>query len=220
MNKTIIASGALAIALVGGGAAGYALHGTSSSSAKHTTNSISGASLGSVAGRASATAHNVHDVSFAQDMIEHHQQAIEMAGMAATHTTNTKVLVLATTIDSAQSPEIQKMTGWQTAWGTPTTPSTSSSGTGGMPSGSMNMNGGSRVSGMMSTADMTSLAGLSGEAFDKMFLSMMTQHHDGAITMAQQELASGQYGDSLALAASIVVSQQAQIQQMHQLLSA
>jgi uncharacterized protein (DUF305 family) len=217
MNKNIFAGGALVVALVGGGAAGYALHSTKSDST--TSTATAGTSISGVAAKASATAHNAQDVSFAQDMIEHHKQAVTMAGMAASRSTNSTVRALASTIEAAQSPEINKMTSWLTGWGASTTP-TSSSGMNmsGMSSSSMATSGSSQVSGMMSDADMTQLGTLSGAAFDKQFLTMMTQHHDGAITMAQQELKSGQYGDALGLAASIVVTQQGQISQMQQLL--
>jgi uncharacterized protein (DUF305 family) len=65
---------------------------------------------------------------------------------------------------------------------------------------------------------MQKLSGLTGSAFDKMFLTMMISHHNGAITMARDELANGKYGDALGLAASIQVTQQGQVKQMQDLM--
>src|SRR4051812_29908265 len=69
-------------------------------------------------GSAPATAgHNSHDVMFAQMMIPHHQQAITMAEQAATKASSPEVKKLATQIENAQQPEIDKMTGWLKTWG-------------------------------------------------------------------------------------------------------
>ena len=71
---------------------------------------------------------NATDVGFAQGMIPHHAQAIEMADLALTNTTNPDVLVLANQIKAAQSPEIEKLSGWLRDWGQ-TVPSTASGST-------------------------------------------------------------------------------------------
>lgn len=72
--------------------------------------------------------------------------------------------------------------------------------------------------GMMSQADLDSLKGESGSAFDREFLSMMVQHHQGAIRMAETELSSGKNAAALALARSIQVTQQAEVASMKGLL--
>jgi len=149
--------------------------------------------------------HNAADVTFAQDMIPHHRQAVEMAGYVATRSTNPQVKALAQQIEGAQSPEINQMTGWLAAWGQPVT-----AGSG--------MSMGSSMHGMMSDSDMSMSQTLDGPAFDKMWLSMMTEHHTGAIDMAKVELAQGRYGDAKTLAQSITTSQAAQVTQMHALL--
>ena len=61
--------------------------------------------------------HNDADIAFAQRMIPHHAQAIEMAAMATTHATSPEVRELADNIKQAQQPEIDQMTGWLQTWG-------------------------------------------------------------------------------------------------------
>lgn len=203
-------------ALIGGGV-GYAAHGSSNHDMAMPSNSATTSASGSisaVAGRASATSHNAQDVSFATDMVAHHQQALLMAQMADGQASSDAVKTLAKTIEAAQQPEINQMQSWLASWGE--SADSASSSMSDMNHDMSSMSGG--TGSMMSEADMTALSRASGADFDKMFLTMMTQHHNGAIGMAKTELAKGQYGDALALAASISVSQQAQVTQMQQLL--
>ncbi len=157
-----------------------------------------------------AAGHNQTDVTFAQQMIPHHQQALDMAKLVSGHTTNAKVTDLAGRIEKAQDPEIQQMTGWLGQWGAaPTTTGTSD-----MPG----MGGGSAMAGMMSDQDMQQLGQAKGAAFDKMWLQMMTQHHQGAIDMAKTELSQGASSDAKTLAQKIIDGQQAEITEMKGLL--
>jgi uncharacterized protein (DUF305 family) len=127
----------------------------------------------------SSSTFNEADVSFAQNMIVHHQQAVEMADLAATRAANAQAKTLATQIKAAQQPEIDTMTGWLTAWGKPTVPA------GG--------HGGHSMPGMMSTQDMDKLKAVSGAAFDKQFAQMMIDHHAGAIAMAGEVQKNGSH---------------------------
>ncbi|MEV0399680.1 DUF305 domain-containing protein [Actinoallomurus sp. NPDC050550] len=172
---------------------------------KDTGHSMSGHSMGPAMSMSSApetAGHNAQDVMFAQMMIPHHQQAIIMAEQAATRASSPEVKKLATRIENAQQPEIDKMTGWLKSWGE-STPSP-----GGMHMGE----------GMMSEQDMKKLGTLTGKAFDKAFLQMMIKHHQGAITMAKTEQAQGSNADAKALANSIISSQSAEITTMRNLL--
>jgi uncharacterized protein (DUF305 family) len=152
---------------------------------------------------ASAASYNDDDVMFAQMMIPHHQQAVEMSTLAETRAQDPELKQLAATIKSAQQPEITMMTGWLTAWGKPTTAPT------GMPGMSHGAHGG--VSGMMSDEEMTQLAAASGTPFDRLYASMMIAHHNGAIQMAQDEATKGTNADAMSLARSIVKSQMAEV---------
>ena len=163
----------------------------------------------SSASSASATFDDA-DVSFAQSMIPHHRQAIQMAAMAVGRASNAQVKDLAAKISAAQQPEVDTMNGWLTAWGAPSPMPSMSMGSG-MGHGSM--------PGMMSATDMGSLTAMTGASFDQRFLTMMISHHEGAVEMARQETAQGSDPDVIALAKKIVADQQAEIITMKALLA-
>ena len=164
-----------------------------------------------------ATANfNATDVGFAQGMIPHHAQAVEMADMAIATSTNADVLSLAKQIKAAQNPEIETMTGWLQGWGQ-AVPATTSMAGGGHDMTNMS---GMMMDGMMSDADMKRLESSTGTAFDRLWLELMIQHHEGAVRMSQDELADGKNPDTKALAQAIITSQQSEITKMNALLAA
>jgi uncharacterized protein (DUF305 family) len=151
---------------------------------------------------------NDTDVAFARDMIPHHQQAIQMARLAEGQAEDARVLDLADRIEAAQQPEIEMLSGWLEDWDAET---------GHMDDGMGGMDGG--MSGMMSEQDMHSLMNATGAEFDRLFLEQMIAHHEGAVEMAETEIADGQNADAIALAESIRDSQTAEIAEMEQLLT-
>ncbi|SEF15292.1 DUF305 domain-containing protein [Streptomyces sp. Ag109_O5-10] len=155
---------------------------------------------------ATAGAHNAQDVSFAQSMIPHHQQALEMAGLAVDRGSSAQVRGLAARIEKAQDPEIRTMTGWLKAWGED------------VPMAGMDHSGHAGMAGMMSDKDMTMLKQARGTDFDSMFLTMMVEHHRGAVEMAGTEKAKGAYGPATSMADAIVTAQNAEIKEMNKLL--
>ena len=165
---------------------------------------------------AGSTTGSEADIAFAQLMIPHHQQAIEMADLAAANATSPEVKALATQIKAAQDPEIQTMTQWLTTWGAPTMMATPSNG--GTDHGGMDM-GGMTEAGMMSAEDMTALAQATGGDFDTMWLQMMITHHQGAITMVQQVSENTTNPEVKAMADAIIAGQTAEITTMQQLLA-
>ncbi|MEU4250002.1 DUF305 domain-containing protein [Amycolatopsis sp. NPDC026612] len=155
-----------------------------------------------------AAGHNADDVAFAQQMVPHHSQALDMAKLVPSRSTDPKVIDLASRIAKAQDPEIQQMQGWLSTWGT---------GMPGMTHESMPGMSGS-MPGMMSGDDLKQLEAAKGTEFDKMWLTMMIQHHQGAIDMAKTELSKGGNADAKALARKIIDAQQAEITEMQGLL--
>jgi uncharacterized protein (DUF305 family) len=156
-----------------------------------------------------AAALNEADVEFAQGMIAHHEQAIEMAEIALDPTTQAgpEVLDLAQRIKGAQDPEVELMTGWLTAAGMTTT---------------MDMSDGHSMSdmeGMMTAEDMDSMAAMTGGEFDTVWLEMMIAHHEGAISQSKTVQSKGSNSEVLALAAAIITAQQAEITEMRDLLA-
>ncbi len=152
-------------------------------------------------GEASA-AHNDADVEFAQMMIPHHEQAVEMAQLAPDRADSADVQDLAMRIEEAQAPEIEQMEGWLADWDEEA-------------GGGMEMGGGS---GMMSDQEMTDLEGASGAEFDRLFLEAMLAHHTGAVEMAETEIDEGEFPDALALAEAIKSTQETEIAEMETLL--
>ncbi|MEI2784588.1 MAG: DUF305 domain-containing protein [Candidatus Nanopelagicales bacterium] len=162
------------------------------------------------------------DIAFAQSMIPHHQQAIEMADLAldpADSGASEQVKQLAEQIKGAQDPEIQQMTQWLQAWGAPTAMpgATDGGGTAGMDHSGHDM-GGMTMSGMMTAEQMQQLEQARGADFDQMWLTMMIAHHQGAISMAQQAQASNS-SQVTTLTDAIITGQQQEIATMQQLLA-
>ena len=156
----------------------------------------------SSSGSPATGAHNDADAMFAQMMIPHHRQAIEMADMIlAKQDIDPTVSALATQIKGAQTPEIDQMTGWLVGWGLNATPS-------------MDMG----MDGTMSQAGMDALDKATGKDAEKLFLSGMISHHQGAIGMAKTELSNGQNIDAKKLAQSIADTQQIEINTMNRML--
>ncbi|WP_346015985.1 DUF305 domain-containing protein [Couchioplanes caeruleus] len=166
----------------------------------------------SAAPSSSTAAFNDADAMFAQNMIKHHQQAITMAALADSRAASADVKQLAGKIKEAQQPEIDTMNQWLTAWGQATPVPNM-----GMESAMPDMDHGA-MPGSMTDADMKKLMDAKGAAFDKQFLTMMISHHEGAIQMAQQEVAQGSNPEAKALAQKIVTDQQAEITTMKNLL--
>lgn len=167
---------------------------------------------------AAAEAQNQADVMFAQHMIPHHQQAIEMSDMIlAKRGIDPRVVELADQIKAAQGPEIEQMQGWLKEWGQPTMPMTPGMEMPGM--SEMPGMPGMPMTGMMSAEDMAALQNAQGVEASKLFLTQMIEHHQGAITMAQTEIDSGQSPPAITLARSIIDTQQKEITTMQGILA-
>jgi uncharacterized protein (DUF305 family) len=159
-------------------------------------------------GPAATGAHNDTDVMFANDMIPHHGQAVVMADMILARTDNPQVKTLAENIKKAQTPEIATMSGWLKGWGQAVPD----------PYGHAAGMSGMDHNGMMSDAQMKQLSDAMGKQADKVFLTLMIDHHQGAIDMGKTELAQGSNAQVKKLAQAIVTTQTAEIAQMKTLL--
>lgn len=188
------------------------------------TTATSATAPASPSAASNAATHNNADVTFAQGMIPHHQQAIEMSDMLlGKQGIDPKVVSLANEIKNAQGPEIGQLQGWLQEWGASATPAPSTTGMPGheMPGGAdmgemPGMGGGGH--GMMSQADMAALQNAQGAEASRLFLTQMIEHHKGAIIMAQQEIDNGQFPAAVEMARNIVSSQQAEIDTMQAML--
>jgi len=149
-----------------------------------------------------STVHDADDVVFAQNMIPHHQQAVDMAAMVPTHTADQTMHEIAVNIAADQQAEIKALNALLTQWGAA--------------AGGMSMGG---MAGMVDQATMNRLNSLAGPDFDQLWLTAMISHHRGAVTMAQAEIAHGEDPDAIHMANLIVNAQQREIAYMTHLLS-
>jgi uncharacterized protein (DUF305 family) len=152
--------------------------------------------------------YTVADVEFMQGMIAHHAQAIYMSRMAEAHGANPRVLKLATKIDQSQVAEIRIMQDWLRSNGQ-VAPDTSSWRT-------------MTMAGMLTKEQLAELDAARGVAFDRAFLELMIQHHEGALQMVDDLFATpraGQDVDVNVFANDVVSVQTAEIGAMQRLLS-
>ena len=134
------------------------------------------------------------DIAFAEQMIPHHEQAIEMSEIALLNTTNPDVLQLAQEIKDAQSPEIELMKSWTGV--------------------KASTHAGHAMDGMLSESELSVLRQAKGKEFDVSFLQAMIKHHEGAIKMAQ-EVANSMNKDVANLSAAIIQAQELEIAKMN-----
>jgi len=148
------------------------------------------------------------DVHFMQGMIGHHGQAIYMSRLAAANGANPRLLRFALKIDQSQRAEITLMQEWLVA-NQQMAPDTNAYKTMSMP-------------GMLTAAQLKELEAARGPEFDRKFLTMMIQHHEGALTMVADLFATplaGQEVDVSVFANDVQTVQTAEIALMQQMLA-
>ncbi|MCZ2806641.1 DUF305 domain-containing protein [Modestobacter sp. VKM Ac-2983] len=127
---------------------------------------------------------------FSRDMSRHHLQAVEMANLALTETTDPEILQLAFDISATQTNQLGRMQGWLALWDLPFTGGETMAW---MSDGEMaghdmaghGTAGAALMPGMATEAELAELRSLSGTAFDRMFLQLMIRHHQGGLAMAE-----------------------------------
>jgi len=152
--------------------------------------------------------YTVADVEFMQGMIAHHAQAIYMSRMAEAHGAAPRVRKLANKIDQSQVAEIRIMQEWLRHNGQ-VAPDTSSWRT-------------MKMAGMLTEEQLKTLDAATSVAFDCAFLTLMIQHHEGALQMVKDLFATpraGQEVDVNVFANDVVTVQTAEIGAMRQMLS-
>lgn len=146
-----------------------------------------------------------YDKEFLANMIVHHESAMNMAEMALASAQHQEIKDLATSINASQGREVGSMRQFQTNWGYPATSGHSMTG---MAEAEHSMEG---------MSDMNeALKGLSGDAFDKKFLELMIEHHQGAIDMAKPAATNAAHQEVKDLAQSIIDAQTKEIAEMRQ----
>jgi uncharacterized protein (DUF305 family) len=134
--------------------------------------------------RATLPPRSPKDVEFMQGMIMHHAQAVEMTALIESHTENKEVRLLGARISKSQSDEIEFMQRWLEARGEPVSPPKHE-----MPGMDMSSHDMSshhmHMPGMLTPKQMDALRKAKGAEFDRLFLTGMIQHHDGALIMVR-----------------------------------
>jgi uncharacterized protein (DUF305 family) len=141
------------------------------------------------------------DIMFAQMMIPHHQQAIDMSALAESRAMSPAVKALASKISAEQGPEIEQMRAWLKAANAPT-----------------EMGHQMSMDGMLSDAELERLTNASGAEFDELFILGMIAHHEGAIEMAQMVVDSKNL-EARELGETIIKMQTLEIAELKALLS-
>ncbi|MDP3406392.1 MAG: DUF305 domain-containing protein [Brevundimonas sp.] len=162
------------------------------------------------------------DAAFMQHMIVHHAQAVEMVALLQTRGSDPVIARLGQRISLSQDAEIALMREWLQARGQPLEMPDAHAGHGAHAGHAMDPNV-AVMAGMLSPAQMQTLAAASGPAFDRLFLAGMIQHHQGAIDMVNALMAEpGSAEDPLLsdFIASVIADQSAEILRMQSLLSA
>ncbi|MBO3744629.1 DUF305 domain-containing protein [Streptosporangiaceae bacterium NEAU-GS5] len=150
---------------------------------------------------ADPTKHNASDIRFAASMIPHHLQALDMTILSSNRTMDQWVRDLANRISSSQESQIRAMKGWLDDWDSEPLPRDQA------------------LPGSVSRSDLAKLADASGAAFDRLFVTLMIDHHLGAIKLAEAELAAGTYGKARDLATSIAATKKAEVKEMRKYLT-
>ncbi|MDQ0893689.1 DUF305 domain-containing protein [Agromyces ramosus] len=164
----------------------------------HDTSSAESDSAASTAGA------NEADVMFAQMMLPHHEQALEMSGIVlAKAGLDPEVAALAEQIEAAQGPEIQQLEAWLEEWDAPREAPGEAHG----------------MEGILSEDEIAELEAADAASASTLFLEQMIGHHEGAIAMAEEHLDDGAHEGALAMSEAIIASQTAEIAQMRELLA-
>jgi uncharacterized protein (DUF305 family) len=153
------------------------------------------------------------DEEFMQGMIMHHSQAVEMTALIPSHTENKDIRSLGAKISSSQSDEIRFMQRWLAARGEPLS----------MEMTGMDMSGKAMapMPGMLTPEQMEALRKAKGAEFDRLFLTGMIQHHNGALVMVKDlfdTAGAGQDADIFNFATDADNTQRAEIRIMQNLL--
>ncbi|HVO30797.1 MAG TPA: DUF305 domain-containing protein, partial [bacterium] len=159
---------------------------------------------------------NPADVRFMSGMIHHHAQAVLMAGWAPSHGASASIQTLCARIINSQNDEIALMQHWLAARHQPV-PAVDT-----MDAMMPEMDAAAMMPGMLSAAQLAQLDAARGTEFDRLFLTFMIQHHNGAITMVNQLFAAGAGEDPsvFKLASGIYADQTTEIARMQKMLAA
>ncbi|MFB0834619.1 DUF305 domain-containing protein [Arthrobacter halodurans] len=178
--------------------------GAATESAAPGSSMMGGSSMGAMPGNSSRT-RTPTDTMFVRMMIPHHEQAVQMSDIVlAKSGIDEPIVDLANKIKAAQEPEIEQMESWLSEWGQPTLPAGSGRG---------------QMRGMAGERGIAELEAAEGDEAARVFLTHMIVHHQGAVQMAEREVANGTNQDVVDFASKMIEDQKAEIEVMKDLLA-
>jgi uncharacterized protein (DUF305 family) len=161
------------------------------------------------------------DVEFMQGMIAHHAQAVEMTALIESRTENKAIRLLGARISQSQSDEMKFMKRWLEVRGEPVSPPKPESHGTHSPDMHHSSHDHSLMPGMLSPKQMEALRKAKGAEFDRLFLTGMIQHHNGALVMVKElfeTAGAGQDAELFNFASDVDSGQRAEIRAMQTLL--
>ena len=163
--------------------------------------------------------YNSADVAFATALVPHHAQAIQMVTLLEGRDVSGEVERLANAIRDRQAPEVEIMIDWLTAWDEPIPETSLDHANAGHDSGESGaFVGMDDMPGMLSTEQIEQLSDASGTEFETMWLELMKEHHQGAVSMAEMEVDDGDFEAAVALAQTMITTHRSEIGQIVSLL--
>lgn len=183
---------------------------------------VAAAGTGVLQAQASGPPVTAADVRFMQEMTAHHRQAVEMTALLRARTRNPRLRSLAERIEISQADELAMMRRWLAKHGASAAPAGghdmaahgghATTSDGAMPS----------MPGMLTAAEMRTLAAARGTRFDRLFLTGMIKHHEGALAMVsalQATPGAAQESSVNSFVTEVDTDQRAEIARMRRLLS-
>jgi uncharacterized protein (DUF305 family) len=158
----------------------------------------------------SAVAHTAADVRFMQGMIAHHAQALEMCALLPARSASEDMRKLALRIELSQADEIDMMRDWLRARGEALPDAHAHHRAGATP-----------IPGMLTPEEMAGLAAATGPEFDRLFLTFMIAHHEGALVMVEALFSTpggGQEAEIFAFASEVDSDQRMEVARMRAML--
>lgn len=152
-----------------------------------------------------SASYNDADLKFVEQMIPHHQQAVDMSSLAEERAEDPRISRLASDIGFIQSIELEELRGWLLDWG--------------ISEGSDDHENHGEMSGMLTDAELQSLEATVGLDFDLLWAQLMLKHHEGAIAAAQTLLQDGKSEDVRFFAESLIQTQSAELEELQAIIS-
>ena len=221
MNRGINAAALVAAVLAGAGSLGAPMRAAAQDAPPSTPAALARADSG-------RPAYTAADVAFMQGMIAHHAQAVLMAGMVPTHEAGADIRRLAERIDVSQRDEMAMMQRWLRERGQtvpdpkPASEHAEHAQHAGMDMTGMDMSNG-LMPGMLTPAQLAQLGQATRGEFDRLFLTFMIQHHQGALTMVDRLFSSQGAGQDVTIfrfASDVTADQTTEIERMQSMLAA